>query len=136
MQKISNNEDLVKYFEHSNKNTNRVTEMSSIYFLITHENGYKEPVYLFYEQDSLMCSPCKLVFLGNSMVGNELFEYVKSHYTNNLVEAYTYEQSMMLNGRHYNIECEQAKNDMLPDNFFIEAITEQDCIKWLVDKTR
>jgi hypothetical protein len=133
--RFENLTNLANYIEEQVKKTPKETELSSVYFMITNDDGSKHIVY--FEPSELYFSiyACQLVLIGNSMHGKELFDYVKEHYKDNIMKAYDYEQTMMLDGKHYKIGLRPALH-LIPEKFNIEPMTERECLEWLVSKER
>lgn len=125
-------EELQRYIKENYHKIHRETELSSVYFMITYKDGSKEPLYFYSHNGYYFDAPCVLVNIGNSLVSKKLFDFVKEQYTGDLIEAYNYEKTMMLNGKHYDIDCPQCNRTEFPEEFDIEPLTERECLEWLV----
>lgn len=125
-------QELYDYLNKFNWNEKKETKLSSVYFLVKHENVI-EPIYFTHFQDVWFHSPCCL--MKHPLNDNELMEYVKSlYYKESCAEAYKFEKLMQKDGWHYSIENFQCE-PFLPDEVeILQVFSETECLEWLINK--
>lgn len=124
-----NRQEMYAYLQAFDWSSKKETRLSSVYFLVTHDD-ITEPIYFFEYEGSYFESDCQL--MSCDMTDEELQSYVEFQYDDDSYhEALEYERMLCRNGKHYEIISSQC----MPFLQTIDAIiplSETECLDYLL----
>lgn len=129
---FNSKQELYKYLNEFDFDSVRDTKLSSVYFLIVH-NDCVEPIYFTSFEDVWFESPCDLYKFP--LIESQLMQYVQEQYEQySFNDAYEYEKIFQKGDWHYEIDCPQCM-PFLPETIkIIDVFSEKKCLEWLLGK--
>lgn len=127
---FNSRQELYKYLNEFDFDAIRDTKLSSVYFLVLH-NDYVEPIYFVPFEDVWFESPCELSKFP--LTEDKLAKYVREQYVHySFDDAYEYEKIFQKGDWHYEIDCPQC-TPFLPETIkIIDVFSEKKCLEFLL----